>query len=104
VAGDGFIGTLEIDGNYTQGAGGTLCLDISGRRPGQFDVLNVLGVAAFAGTLQVNAINGYAPPPRLPFVMINYVAEVGAFAVVNSNILPAPPPPIYGPKFMTFVA
>ena len=51
---------INVLGNYTQNAGGTLQLNIAGRAPGQFDVLNVAGSAALNGTLRLLNL-GYQP-------------------------------------------
>jgi autotransporter-associated beta strand protein len=51
---------INVLGDYTQNAGGTLQLNVAGRAIGQFDVLNVTGNAALNGTLRL--INqGYQP-------------------------------------------
>jgi fibronectin-binding autotransporter adhesin len=51
---------INVLGNYTQNAGGTLQLSIAGRAAGQFDVLNVTGNAALNGTLRLLNL-GYQP-------------------------------------------
>jgi outer membrane autotransporter protein len=51
---------INVFGNYTQNAGGTLQLNIAGRAAGQFDVLNVTGNAALNGTLRL-LNQGYQP-------------------------------------------
>jgi outer membrane autotransporter protein len=51
---------INVAGNYTQAAGGTLQLNIAGRTPGQFDVLNVGGNAFLNGTLRL-VNQGYQP-------------------------------------------
>jgi outer membrane autotransporter protein len=51
---------INVLGNYTQNAGGTLQLTVAGRAAGQFDVLNVTGNAALNGTLQLLNL-GYQP-------------------------------------------
>ncbi len=47
------IGTLTIGGNYTQTNSGTLTIEISGKKRGQFDVLAVRGAANLDGTLRL---------------------------------------------------
>jgi hypothetical protein len=39
------IGSLRINGNYTQSASGTLRIEVAGASPGQYDVLAVNGRA-----------------------------------------------------------
>ena len=52
---------INVIGNYTQNAGGTLQLRLGGVGPGQFDTLNVGGRAALDGTLQLLRVNGFQP-------------------------------------------
>ncbi len=51
-------GTLSVTGNYTQGAGGKLHVDLSSTGS---DQLVVGGVATLAGTVVANNFSGYAP-------------------------------------------
>jgi outer membrane autotransporter protein len=52
---------INVKGNYTQNAGGTLQLSLGGSAPGQYDFLNVGGHAALNGTLQLLSVNGFQP-------------------------------------------
>ena len=51
---------INVKGNYTQTAGGTLQLQVTGANAGQYDTLNVGGNAALGGTLQVVSL-GFQP-------------------------------------------
>jgi outer membrane autotransporter protein len=51
---------INVKGNYTQNAGGTLQLQVAGANPGQYDSLNVGGNAALGGTLQLISL-GFQP-------------------------------------------
>ena len=51
---------INVKGNYTQNAGGTLQLQVAGAKPGQYDTLNVGGNAALGGTLQLISL-GFQP-------------------------------------------
>jgi len=51
---------INVKGNYTQGAGGTLQLQVAGKAAGQYDFLNVSGNASLGGTLQLVNL-GYKP-------------------------------------------
>jgi outer membrane autotransporter protein len=51
---------INVKGNYTQNAGGTLLLQVAGPGPGQYDFLNVSGNANLGGTLQLTNL-GYKP-------------------------------------------
>ena len=52
------IGTLTINGNYTQSASGTLRIEVAGASPGQYDVLAINGRATLAGRLQLIRVGG----------------------------------------------
>ncbi|MBV8330046.1 MAG: autotransporter domain-containing protein, partial [Verrucomicrobia bacterium] len=51
---------INVHGNYTQNAGGTLELQVAGANFGQYDFLNVGGNAAVGGTLQLISL-GFQP-------------------------------------------
>ena len=51
---------INVKGNYTQNAGGTLQLQVAGASPGEYDSLNVGGNAALGGTLQLVSL-GFQP-------------------------------------------
>lgn len=49
------LGTLTVNGNYTQASGGTLSFNITGTTPGTFSALDVTGTATLAGVADVKA-------------------------------------------------
>jgi outer membrane autotransporter protein len=51
---------INVKGNYTQNAGGTLQLNVAGGNPGQYDTLNVGGNATLGGTLKLISL-GFQP-------------------------------------------
>ena len=51
---------INVKGNYTQNAGGTLQLQVAGANAGQYDTLNIGGNAALGGTLQLISL-GFKP-------------------------------------------
>ena len=53
------IGTLTINGNYTQNPSGTLRIEVAGASAGQFDVLVVNGRANIAGRLQLVRVGNF---------------------------------------------
>ncbi|MEO8350793.1 MAG: hypothetical protein ABI680_03625, partial [Chthoniobacteraceae bacterium] len=67
--GAGTVGRITINGNYAQGAGGTLDIEVGGANPGQFDLLALVpvGDAILAGALNATLINGYLPAGGEPF-------------------------------------
>jgi fibronectin-binding autotransporter adhesin len=74
--------TLTIAGNYTQGAGGSLFIDLAGASPGQFSVLDVLADATLDGTVDFVAINGFTPEVGDAFTFLLFSSEVGDFSNV----------------------
>lgn len=73
------VGTLAINGNYVQNAGGTLELRIGGTTPGvTHDVINISGSATLGGTLKISLVNGFTPNGD-SFTMMNYASRSGNF-------------------------
>ncbi len=68
VAPGNSIGTLTIDGNYTQRSNGTLQIEIGS--PSNHDVLVVSGTAKLSGTLEIASL-GYGPEygDQIPFLV-----------------------------------
>lgn len=58
VAAGASIGTLTIDGDYTQAANGELFTEINGD---QSDLIQINGVAKLAGTLKIGLLGGFDP-------------------------------------------
>jgi fibronectin-binding autotransporter adhesin len=52
---------INVGGNYTQAAGGTLVLGIGGTQGEQYDHVQVKGSATLGGTLVVNSLGGFHP-------------------------------------------
>jgi hypothetical protein len=77
-------GLQMLSGNYAQGPGGTLNLELGGLTPGtQYDRLAVGGTATLAGTLNVSLINGFVPSLGNAFQILTFAARAGDFAVKN---------------------
>ena len=87
--GAGVAGTLSIEGNYTQGAQGTLVIELGA---GANDQLVVGGAAILGGTLEVNTIGGFTIPDGSSFSVIAYASFNGAFAALDgpSGVTAAP--------------
>ncbi len=66
-------GFLDITGNYVQGPGGTLNLEIAGRDPNvpEFDRLRVTGTASIAGNVHVDLLDGFQPAPGDEFQVVS---------------------------------
>lgn len=78
-------GTLNITGNYTQTSAGTLSELIAGASSGQFSAINATGKVSLAGTLSVNALNGFTFVQGNSFDLFNFPAGdlTGAFATLQ---------------------
>jgi YVTN family beta-propeller protein/autotransporter-associated beta strand protein len=76
--------TINVTGNYTQHAGGTLLLAIGGTGAGQYDSLSVNGHAALGGTLQFVPTNGFVPKPG---DQLSIVTAAGGISGEFANVL-----------------
>ncbi|MDQ3120599.1 MAG: hypothetical protein M3Q89_13710, partial [Verrucomicrobiota bacterium] len=80
------VGVIEVNGNYTQGAQGTLIAEVAGpNSTPSIDQLRVSGTASLAGTLHVRPIGGFIPQTNNPLVPLTYGAVMGAFDSVSAN-------------------
>jgi hypothetical protein len=88
VAAGASDGILTINGNYVQGATGTLLVQLSGTTPGtQYDQLVVSGNAALDGVLRVDFLNNFVPPNGQTFNIVQAGAVTGRFSnAVSFNI------------------
>lgn len=81
-------GTLTVSGDYTQGAGGSLEVEVTGTGVGQFDKLTVGGGATLDGTLALQPSTGYASSAALGdgIDFLTYgSARAGQFAQVTTT-------------------
>jgi CSLREA domain-containing protein len=79
--GNSASGAIAITGSYTQGAGGTLTIEVGGLTAGtQFDQINVGGIATIDGAFEVALLGGFTPPTGSQFQVLNAVSRLGAFA------------------------
>ncbi len=79
------VGTLRITGAYLQGAAASLCIDLAGRAAGEFDVLQVGGVAGLGGELHVRAIRSFIPAVGEEFTILTTPSRTGEFASVSGS-------------------
>ena len=77
------LGTLNINGVYTQGAGGRLIVQIGDAPTNQFDKLAVTGAATLGGTLDVRLPPGFAPSPGEQFTVMTFASRTGVFSAVT---------------------
>ncbi len=80
-------GILTIDGNYSQGAGGTLAIELSGTGAGtDSDRLVVNGSALYDGTLALIPLNSFVPNLSFNYDMLtNGFGQAGVFATVTGS-------------------
>ncbi len=75
-------GTLNIDGDYTQGAGGVLNIEIDSAT--EYDALDIIGAAQLGGTLNVSFGGGFEPYDFETFSNVMTFSSVsGNFANVD---------------------
>jgi hypothetical protein len=86
--GAGAAGRIRINGTYSQGAGGTLAIDIGGLVvQSQYDQLTVAQAATIAGTLNVALINGFVPANGDTFqILVANAGLTGTFGTTNGLV------------------
>jgi fibronectin-binding autotransporter adhesin len=84
-------GTLAVNGDYSQNAGGLLRIDAAGAATGQYSKLNVSGIATFgAGAtidVNVNALNTLASGNVLSSVIQAGTLNASTFTVTDNSAL-----------------
>ena len=78
-------GPLKIAGNFTQTSTGTLVIQLASAT--SFDQLLVTGTAALAGTLQVDALNGFNPLGLSFPVVIASGGVSGTFSTLSGSAI-----------------
>ncbi len=82
-------GTLTVDGAFSQGASGTLELEVAGTAPGTgYDRLSVAGPASLAGTVAIVQGPGFDPAFTDTFQFLTSSSRSGSFASLTGNVLP----------------
>ena len=77
-------GIIEITGDYSQSAEGSLLMEIGGTDPvNEFDVLHIGGMADLAGELDVVLIDGFQPALGDSFEILDIGSLIGAFDTVS---------------------
>ncbi|MBL8484108.1 MAG: hypothetical protein JNJ60_18065, partial [Rhodocyclaceae bacterium] len=80
------VGTLTVNGNFTNGAGGTLAMQAAGNSAGSYDSLAVTGNANLGGTLTLSEINGHVSDFSSVYTLVTAGTRSGSF---GSTSLPA---------------
>jgi hypothetical protein len=82
-------GNLSITGSLILLPGSRLRFELGGTTAGlQYDQLNISNTVAYAGTVNVQLINGFTPSGGQLFHLINAPSRLGAFASVSLPALP----------------
>jgi hypothetical protein len=83
-------GTLTITGNYTQGAGATLEIDVDNAVQGTgYDHVSVGGSATLDGTVTVVQGAGFDPLETDVFQFLTSASRTGTFASLTGEMLPS---------------
>jgi hypothetical protein len=77
-------GTLSVNGDYTQEAGGLLEIELAGTTPGsEHDQVAITGEATLAGTLELSLIGEYVPDFYDKFVILTAGTLNGMFDTIT---------------------
>ena len=82
-------GALSFTGDLTLGSGSTLAMELAGNTPPLYDRILVGGALSFNGSLQVLAIDGFAPAAGDSFDLLDFTSESGCFTATNLPALGA---------------
>jgi len=76
----GIPGVLTINGSYSQGLDGALQIFLNGAAPGDFNVLDVSGLATLDGTVEIDVAPGFTPEAGDDFTFLLFGSLSGDFA------------------------
>ncbi len=83
-------GKLTVNGDYAQGAGGKLLVEIAGTTPvTQFDQLVVTGAATLAGTVEILTDPAFSPVLSDEFKILTATSRTGGFSTLIGAALPS---------------
>ena len=80
VAPGSSIGTLSVEGNYTQASNSNLAIEISGPLDGEFDILDIAGSAVLDGVLDISLLS-FTPSPNDSFSVLT-----AALGITNNGM------------------
>ena len=80
-------GTLAVTGAYDQTAAGRLAVDLAGTLAGEFDVLDVGGLATLDGELAIAVDGAFSPTLGDSFQVLEYGSLAGQFANLTGATL-----------------
>jgi len=77
------VGSIIINGNYTENADGALLVEFGGLGSGQFDYFDVNGTASLDGTLEIAFLNGFQPTVGDTFHIMDFNSSTGDFSSIQ---------------------
>jgi hypothetical protein len=96
--------TLQVGGNFTQGAFGSLQIDLGGTSAGMsYGQLIVAGLATLDGNLTVNLVNGFTPTTGDTFQILTFGSRGDPPTAFSSMNLPAGFEALYDTRGLTLV-
>jgi hypothetical protein len=78
-------GTIQILGDFTQEAQGTLVIENGGAKPADYDQIQVAGAATLNGKLEIRNINGYIPDPADTFSPLGFASASGSLSTSSNT-------------------
>ncbi len=81
------LGTMTINGNYTQTSTGVLNIELGGATASnQIDCLVISGLATLSGTVQVRTVNSYQPAFAQTFFPVTFGSRNGMFSFFDAPV------------------
>jgi hypothetical protein len=78
-------GTIQILGDFTQAAQGTLVIENGGAKPADYDQIQVAGGANLSGKLEIRNVNGYIPDPADTFSPLGFASASGSLSTSSNT-------------------
>jgi hypothetical protein len=78
-------GVIGVQGNFMQGANGTMIIEVAGAASGQYDELAIKGTAQLGGALDLKAVDDYQPTASDYIAPIGFKSSTGNFSSVSTN-------------------
>jgi hypothetical protein len=75
--------TLNITGNFTQTAAGSITVQLGGTASDQFSHISVSGTATLNGTLSIVLVGGFVPTSGQTFQIMSWSSVSGVFSTIN---------------------
>jgi hypothetical protein len=84
----GSVGTITVNGDFTQSSTGTLTVDIGGTSAGvNSDLLSISGQADLSGKLDIDLLSAYTPSVGDTITILTYGNYVGEFDTLSDWII-----------------